>query len=136
MSEITFNLKDSDILWFALYCTLWSLGRLYCSEEGNRGNVHALLILHVDAGDDVLKNHLERCGKNAIYISKTVQNELISKVGGAIKEAIIREELVNKVFSVITNEATESSMKEWLPLVIHFVDSKNNIRKAFVGFQE
>ena len=67
---------------------------------------------------------------------KTIQNELISQVGGAIKEAVIREELVNKVFPGIANEATESSKQEQLTLVIHFVGCKNNIREDFVGFQE
>ena len=35
-------------------------------EEGNSGNFHALLMLRVDAGDDILKDHLEKCAKNAI----------------------------------------------------------------------
>ena len=41
------------------------------------GNLRSLLAFRVDAGDDVLKQHLATAGKNAIYISKTSQNELI-----------------------------------------------------------
>ena len=35
-----------------------------------------MLAFRVDAEDDVLKQHLATAGKNAIYISKTTQNQL------------------------------------------------------------
>jgi len=41
------------------------------------GNLRSLLSFRVDAEDDVLMQHLATAGKNAIYISKTSQNELI-----------------------------------------------------------
>ena len=41
------------------------------------GNLRSLLVFRVDAEDDVLKQHLATAGNNAIYISKTPQNELI-----------------------------------------------------------
>ena len=41
------------------------------------GNLRSLLAFRVDAEDDVLKQHSATAGKNAIYISKTSQNELI-----------------------------------------------------------
>ena len=40
------------------------------------GNLRSLLAFRVDAEDDVLKQHLATAGKNAIYISKTTQNQL------------------------------------------------------------
>ena len=41
------------------------------------GNLRPLLAFRVDAEDDVLKQHLATAGKNAIYISRTSQNEMI-----------------------------------------------------------
>jgi len=41
------------------------------------GNLRSLLAFRVDPEDDILKQHLATAGKNAIYISKTTQNELI-----------------------------------------------------------
>jgi len=41
------------------------------------GNLRSLLAFRVDAEDDVLKQHLDTAGKNAIHILKTSQNELI-----------------------------------------------------------
>ena len=41
----------------------------------NRGNFQALLRFRVDAGDQVLKEHLEPACLNATYTSKEIQNQ-------------------------------------------------------------
>nr|XP_047132531.1 uncharacterized protein LOC101239815 [Hydra vulgaris] len=50
------------------------------------GNFIELLNFRVDAGDQVLANHLFSSPKNATYISKTTQNQLIDSCGKAIEE--------------------------------------------------
>ena len=45
----------------------------------------------VRSGDIELENHLKPCGKNASYISKTSQNELIYCCGKFIKNALVKE---------------------------------------------
>ncbi|KAF0764068.1 52 kDa repressor of the inhibitor of the protein kinase-like, partial [Aphis craccivora] len=52
-------------------------GDLIPNSVNNEGNFTELLKFRVDAGDDVLKNHLQNCPKNASFISKTTQNDLI-----------------------------------------------------------
>lgn len=47
----------------------------------NSGNFKALLKFRSESGDLTLKDHLERAPKNATYISKTIQNELIEVTG-------------------------------------------------------
>ena len=42
------------------------------------GNFLELLNFRVRGGDNFLKEHLFKCSKNATYISKTTQNELIN----------------------------------------------------------
>ena len=42
-----------------------------------QGNFKSLLDFRVDAGDIHLKEHLETCARNASYISKTTQNQLL-----------------------------------------------------------
>ena len=41
----------------------------------NRGNLQALLRFRVDAGDQVLKEHLEPASLNATYTSKEIPNQ-------------------------------------------------------------
>nr|CAB3265168.1 52 kDa repressor of the inhibitor of the protein kinase-like [Phallusia mammillata] len=59
------------------------------STTVNEGNFRSLLRFRVSSGDNVLKNHLETCAKNAMYTSSVIQNELISTCG-----TLIRTELV------------------------------------------
>ena len=42
-----------------------------------RGNFEALLRFRIDAGDEVLKHHLETADRNAMYTSKEIQNDMI-----------------------------------------------------------
>lgn len=43
----------------------------------NDGNFKELLKCRIDAGDEVLRKHLESANSNAAYISKTTQNKII-----------------------------------------------------------
>ena len=104
--------------------------------EKNCGNFLSLLQFRVDSGDTVLKEHLETSAGNAKYTSKTVQNELIDVIGHYIQDTIVDEVKKNQYFSILADEATDCSNKEQLPLVIRYVDSKNDIREVFVGFYE
>ena len=46
-------------------------------DKSHQDNFKNLLEFCIDAGDVCLKEHLETCSKNASYISKTTQNELL-----------------------------------------------------------
>ena len=69
-----------------------------------------------------------------LYVSKTIQNELITAAGKYIKDQLSAEIRASKYFSVIADEATDVSNKENLSLVIRFVDSTQTIGEEFVGF--
>ena len=73
------------------------------------GNFVELLNFRVRSGDKVLEEHMKNCPKNASYISKTTQNELIKSCGEVISEKIICEVKSNKYFSIIADEAADSS---------------------------
>ena len=103
-------------------------------SEGRVGNFIELLNFRVRAGDKVLEEHLKNAPKNASYISKTTQNELIKSCGQIITDTIINEVKRNKCFSIIADEAADCSNKEQLSLVLRFVDGTQNIREDFVRF--
>ena len=42
-----------------------------------------------DNGNDILKKHLERSGKNARYTSKTIQNKMIDTCGIILRESLV-----------------------------------------------
>ena len=88
----------------------------------------------VRGGDKVLEQHLKTCSKNASYISKTSQNDLISCCGQFITELNVRNIKENQFFfSILADEASDCSNQEQLSLVIRYVDSDCVIREEFLG---
>ncbi|XP_028417240.1 52 kDa repressor of the inhibitor of the protein kinase-like [Dendronephthya gigantea] len=100
------------------------------------GNFIESLNFRVRAGDRVLEDHLKNCGKNKTYISKTSQNKIIKCVGQVISEQIIQDIKASKFYSIIADEAADSSHKEQMSLVLRFVDINMNIREEFIAFLE
>ena len=103
-------------------------------SQGGVGNFVELLNYRVRGGDVVLAEHLKKCSKNATYISKTTQNELISCCGELITSKILSAVKKAKFFSIIADEAADSSNKEQMSLVLRFVDNNLVIREDFVRF--
>ena len=96
------------------------------------GNFVESLDFKVGAGDKVLQEHLKTCGKNHSYISKTSQNKMIKCCDQVISEMIIEKK--SKFYSIIVDEASDSSGKEEMSLLLRFVDSEMNIREEFIAF--
>ena len=68
------------------------------------------------------------------YISKTIQNEMISTVGAIIVNNLSQEIRDSKYFSIMSDEAADISNKQNLSVVIRFLDSTKTVREEFVGF--
>ena len=86
------------------------------------GTFVALLQLLVKYDDD-LKNHLQYRKKNALYVSNTIQNEIITIIGDIIREKVSLAILNDSVlFSIIGDEVTETHYnKEILSIYLRFV---------------
>ena len=109
----------------------------YDQEDINPGNLQELLKYLVRYGKNSLfENHMLNAPKSATYRSKPIQNELISICEGYILEKLTDEIKASRYFSVLADEATDTSNREQMALVIRFVDSKSEIREVFVGFFE
>ena len=86
------------------------------------GNFYALLQFRIDAGDEVLKEHFETAQHNAIYTSKTIQNEMITICGNLLQNKILKEVREAQFFSVIADEATDVANDEQLSISVRYVD--------------
>ncbi|XP_057296257.1 52 kDa repressor of the inhibitor of the protein kinase-like [Hydractinia symbiolongicarpus] len=103
-------------------------------STGSTGNFIDLLNYRVRGGDTTLGNHLLKCNKNSSYISKTSQNEIINCCADIITENIVSEVKKNKFFTIIADEASDTSNKEQLSLVLRYVDSNFDIKEDFIRF--
>ena len=79
------------------------------NPAANHGNFLALLQFRVQAGDQVLKEHLRTAAGNALYTSKTIQNEMIVVCGDIIRNKLLEKIRKAGFFSVIANEAMTSN---------------------------
>ena len=77
----------------------------------------------------MLEQHLKNCSRNASYISKTSQNDLISCCGQFITELVVRKIKENQFFSVLADEASDCSNQVQLSLVIRYVDRDSVVRE-------
>jgi len=84
------------------------------------GNFQALLQLRVDAGDEVLRNHLTTCARNATYTSSISQNDLILCIKEYLQSEIVQElkaQAIGPYFGIQCDEVTDSSNWEQLGIV-------------------
>lgn len=102
----------------------------------NEGNFRAMLRFRVDAGDKELENHLQSASNRATYISKTVQNEIISCCGLDILDTILSRVRSSGFYAIIFDETSDASNKSQISLVLRYVhfDSHTVIREDFVSF--
>ena len=93
----------------------------------------ALLKFSIQAGDNVLSDHLQSAPANATYTSKTIQNELIVVCGDLIRNKILERVRQACYFSVLADEAIDISNDEQLSISIHYLD-EGSPKKYSWGF--
>ncbi|XP_054263675.1 52 kDa repressor of the inhibitor of the protein kinase-like [Macrosteles quadrilineatus] len=104
-------------------------------DRRNDGNFRALLRFRIDAGDKDLESHIQSCGKNSSYISKTIQNDLIQCCGEVITNKIVSKVKSSKYFTIMADETTDMSTKEQLSICIRYLDKvKFEIKEDFLMF--
>ncbi|KAG8233746.1 hypothetical protein J437_LFUL003816, partial [Ladona fulva] len=85
--------------------------------KGNHEGVFEDLIkLKIDAGDHILKEHIEKGGKNATYMSPQIQNEIISLCGDVIRDNITTDVKKAYAYSILADESSDISGKEQLSI--------------------
>ena len=87
----------------------------------NDGNFRALLRYRALAGDSVLKKHLKLSDANALYISPTIQNELINICGEIIQTDIVKKLNNAQCFTVLADETTDVAHTEQLSVCVRFI---------------
>lgn len=102
-------------------------------NPGRHGNFQALLQFRVQAGDEVLKEHLKTAGGRATYTSKESQNELLAVCGDLVRRKLVRKVQAAHFYSVIADEATDASNQEQLSISVRFFHQEM-LSERFLGF--
>lgn len=103
-------------------------------SKGQVGNFVRLVNFAIRHGDFNLENHLKTAPKNATYLSKTFQNEIIEILGSVILDKIVSSVKKANYFSIIADEAHDQSNKELMSVVLRYIDSELDVKEDFVGY--
>ena len=88
----------------------------------NCGNFMALVDFRIDFGDTELKKNMETCARNATYMSKTAQNELLECVKQYVQSIIIQQiKDGGGFYGIQADEVTDVSNWEQLGLVVRYI---------------
>ncbi|XP_031637258.1 zinc finger MYM-type protein 1-like, partial [Contarinia nasturtii] len=106
-------------------------------KESQTGVFHDLIKFKIDAGDEILKKHIEEGKKNASYLSVQIQNEIVDLLGRTIQEILIEDVKKSPVYSIMADETADMSGKEQLSIGVRFFDEhKMIVREECLGFIE
>lgn len=101
------------------------------------GILEDLYRLRIDAGDLILKKHIEQGKKNASYRSVDIQNEIIGICGSVIKADIMKKVKEAAAYSVLADETADISGTEQLSIGMRYFDEETQeVQEMFVGFIE
>ena len=90
--------------------------------HGGLGNFVKLFNLTMRQGNASLEEYLKTCSSRKTYISKATQNILLNCCCNTIAEAIIKRVIDALYFSVLCDEASDTSNKEQLSFCLRHVD--------------
>lgn len=123
--------KLKPIVTSLLFCAIHNLP--IRGDNDNTSVFNNLLEFRINAGDLVLKNHLEKSSKNSLYISHRIQNELIECASFTLRSVITNEVRQAFCFSIIADETADISGVEQLSICVRYLKDKL-VHEEFLGF--
>ena len=100
-------------------------GPLFDEASSNRGNFKELIML-MSEFDKTLKYCVESCARNATYLSKTTQNDLLSCIKDFIQSEIVNE---GPFFGIFADKVTDVSNWEELGIIVRYLRNCQAIEK-------
>ena len=89
--------------------------------DDNDGNFRMLLRYRLQGGDQELAKHLRSAPSNALYTSKTSQNQLLLIYGDMVKESVIQRVKESPFWCVSADETTDRSSREQMTITLRYV---------------
>jgi len=105
------------------------------SAQNNDGNFRETLRFRIQAGDTILRDHLQSAAANATYLSPMIQNEIIISCGKLLSRDV-RRDVGHHFFSVLADETTDVAGVKQLSLTVRYVrfDDVWKLCEDFIGF--
>ncbi|XP_078493212.1 zinc finger MYM-type protein 1-like [Ciona intestinalis] len=110
--------------------------------QSNDGNFRALLRFRSEGGDTAITEYQKKGPSNALYTSKTIQNEIIQLCGNFIRTSIVKGVNNAGYFSVLADETTDIAGNEQMSITVRYLFNRSinplfpdwQVDEAFLGF--
>ncbi|XP_042043474.1 zinc finger MYM-type protein 1-like [Salvia splendens] len=102
------------------------------SSSSNRGNFIELLLWFSELNDDVSKTLFANAPANNQMNSPRIQKELGNACASEVTLAIVND-IGDKVFTLLVDEARDVSMKEQMGVVLRYVNNEGYVIEQFIG---
>jgi hypothetical protein len=99
----------------------------------NEGNFRAILRYRAEV-DDELRQHLTFSAQNAIYTSKTFQNEIIDIYHNLTIKYIVKNINESQGFSILADGTTDIAGIDQFTICVRYFDQSLNLREDFLAF--
>ena len=93
----------------------------------------------IRSGDASLEDHLAHTPKNATYISKTTQNDVLDCIRVYIQQKIVKDiqqQAAGPLYSLSADEVTDVSNWEQLGLVVRYLESREKPVERLMAFNQ
>ncbi|CAI0434139.1 unnamed protein product [Linum tenue] len=98
----------------------------------NRGNFIELLKFHARGRQDVERVVLKNAPKNLQMTSPDIQKDIVHAIASEITKGIICD-IGDDVFSILVDEARDTSIKEQMAIVLRYVNEEGYVMERFLG---
>ncbi|XP_042003694.1 zinc finger MYM-type protein 1-like [Salvia splendens] len=102
-----------------------------CSSS-HRGNFIELLLRFSELNDDISKTLFANAPANNQMNSPRIQKELANACASEVTLAIVND-IGDKVFTLLVDEARDISMKEQMGVVLRYVNNEGYVIERFIG---
>ena len=129
------RLKIGSIVSMIVMCGVNDLALR--GRHSNSGNFREFLDFRVEAGDQILKEHVETSNHNSSYTSVRLENEIIESCEDLLCNDIVNEANKSDGFSVLADETADVAGIEQLSVGVRYTvgdSDKQSIREEFIGY--
>ncbi|XP_057791491.1 uncharacterized protein LOC131008576 [Salvia miltiorrhiza] len=129
------RLKTSitSLRWLALQGCAFR-GHDESSSSSNRGNFIELVKAFANMNKEVNEVVLDNAPKNAQFIAPEIQKELLNIMANRVRQ-MIREEVGDKYFCILVDEAQDISKQEQMAIILRFVNDHGILTERFFAIK-
>lgn len=103
----------------------------------NMGNFKAIVAFRARSGDKDISAHMEKCAKNATYMSNTAQAQMLECILAKIQESVVQEAKNQHgrfIFAVSGDEVTDVTTTEQLAIVLRTVSADGFVKERLLEY--